>query len=84
MTNAAYSYQKNICTGLLIKSKKSYFGNLDVKIVRDSKKLWKNVALLFSNKINFKERITLIKNSNFVSNDKKVPETFHRFFSNVS
>ena len=38
---------------------------------------------LFSNKIKFKERITLIENENIISNDKKVTETFHEFFSNV-
>ena len=38
---------------------------------------------LFSNKIKSKERITFIENENIISNDKKVTETFHEFFSNV-
>ena len=37
----------------------------------------------FSNKIKSKERIALIKNENIISNDKKVAEIFHKFFSNA-
>ena len=37
----------------------------------------------FLNKIKSKERLTLIENKNIISNDKKVGETFHEFFSNV-
>ena len=68
---AAYNYQRNICISLLRKSKRSYFENLNVKLVRDNKKFWKNVAPLFSNKTKSKERITLIENENIISNDKK-------------
>ena len=82
-TKTAYNYQRNICVILLRKSKRSYFENVTVKLVRDNKKFWKNVAPLFSNKIKSKERITLTENENINSNDKKVAETFHEFFSNV-
>ena len=82
-TKAPYNYQRNICVSLLRKSRRSYFENLNVTLVRDKKKFWKNVAPLFSNKIKSKERITLIENENIISNDKKVAETFLEFFSNV-
>ena len=82
-TKAANNYQRNICVSLLRKSKRSYFENLNVKLVRDNKTFWKNVAPLFSNKIKSKERITLIENENIISNDKKVAKTFHEFFRNV-
>ena len=62
-TKGTYSYQRNICVSLLRISKRSYFENLNhVKLVRDNKKFWKNVAPLFSNKIKSKEAITLIEN----------------------
>ena len=63
-TKAAYNYQRNICVSLLRKSKRSYFENLNVKLVRDNKHFWKNIAPLFSNKIKSKDRITLIENEN--------------------
>ena len=77
------NYQRNICASLLRKLKRSYFENLNVKLVRDNNKFWKNIAPLFSNKIKSKERITLMENENIISNDKKVAKTFHEFFSNV-
>ena len=33
-TKAAYNYQRNICVSLLRKSKRSYFENLNVKLVK--------------------------------------------------
>ena len=53
-TKAAYSYQRNICVSLL-ESKRSYSENLNIKLVRDNKKFWKNIAPPFSNKIQSKE-----------------------------
>ena len=82
-TKAAYNYQRKIYITLLRKSKRSYFENLNVKFVRDNKKCWKNVACLFSNKIKSKEKITLIKNENIISNNKEVAEIFHEFFTNT-
>ena len=78
-TKPTYNYQRNICVSLLRKSKRSYFENLNIKIVRNSKVFWKKVAPLFSNKIKSKERET----DNIISNDKKIAETVHEFFSNV-
>ena len=82
-TKATYNYQRKIYITLLRKSKRSYFENLNVKFVRDNKKCWKNVARLFSNKIKSKEKITLIKNENIISNNKEVAEIFHEFFTNI-
>ena len=76
-TKAAYNYQQNICVSILRKSKRSYFENLNVKLVSDTK-IFGN-----TNKIKCKERIILIKSENIISNDKKVAETFHKFFSYV-
>ena len=82
-TKAAYNYQQNICVSILRKLKRSYFENLNLKLVRNNTKFWKNAELLFSNKIKSKERITRIENENIILNDKKVAENFHKFFSNV-
>ena len=58
---AAYNYQRNICVNLLRKSKRSYFENLNVKLVRDNKKFWKNVASLLSNKSDLNRESHLLK-----------------------
>ena len=66
-TKTASNNWQNIC--LLKNPKRSSFENLNVKLVRSNKKLWKNVAPRFLNK-------------NIIWNDKKVAETYHGFFSN--
>ena len=43
------------CVSLLKKSKRFYFENLDIQLVRENKKFWKNVVPLFSNKIRKRE-----------------------------
>lgn len=77
------NYQRNVCVSLFLEIKKTDVENLNVKPLRDSKKFWKNFALLFLNNINYKKRITIFKNENIFSNDKKVVETFHEFITNV-
>ena len=60
-TKAAYNYQRNICVSLLRKPKRSYFENFNVKLVRDNKKFWKNVAPIFPIKSNPKRESHLLK-----------------------
>ena len=60
-TKAAYNYQRNICVSLLRKSKSFYFENLNVKLVRDNKKFWKNIAPLFPIKSSLKRKSHILK-----------------------
>ena len=39
----AYTKQQNYCVTLTRRSKKEYYGKLDVKSVMDNKKFWKTV-----------------------------------------
>ena len=57
-TKTAYNYQQNICVNLFRKSKRSYFKNLNVKLVRDNKK---NLEKLFPIKSNLKRESHLLK-----------------------
>ena len=58
-TKVAYNQQRNKCVNILKKTKRSYFESFDVKFVKDNKKFWKKISLLFSNKINQKKRLDL-------------------------
>ena len=60
-TKAAHNYQRNICVSLLKKSKRSCFENLNVKLVRDNKTFWKNIAPPFPIKSNLKRESHLLK-----------------------
>ena len=49
-TREAYNKQRNYRVKLIKKSKIKYFGNLNVKNIRDNKKFWKTVGPNFSSK----------------------------------
>ena len=83
ISKIAYNKQRNICVSLLKKSKRSYFGNLDVQTMTDNKKFWKRVSPLFSNKIKTKEKITLVENREIVSIDSEVASIFNEFFTTI-
>ena len=54
-----YKYQRNFCTNLLRKAKFDYFHNLNVKDLKDNKKLFFSDKGLASSNIVLKERSNL-------------------------
>ena len=79
----AYNKQRNICTSLLRKEKKSYFENLDTSHITDNKMFWKTIKPMFSKKCTMKEKITLVKNDEIISDCQPVAELFNKFFANI-
>ena len=82
-TKVAYNQQRNKYLSILQKLKRSYFESLDVKFVKDSKKFWKKISPVSSNKIKLKEKITLVENNEIISSDIEVAKTFQNFFISV-
>ena len=78
-----YSKQINLCVSITRKAKRSYYKNLDLKDITDSKKFWATVKPLFSNKIKSTEYITLEENGKNISNDKELAGIFNKFFVNI-
>ena len=56
-----YNKQRNLCVSITRKTKRSYYENLDLKHIIDSKKFWARVKSFFSNNIKPAEYITLEK-----------------------
>ena len=54
-----------------------------MKFVKDNKKFWKRISTLFSNKIESKEKITLVEIVGIISSDIEVAKTFQNFFSSI-
>ena len=79
-----YASQRSYCVSLFKKTKKEYFGNLNEKNVCDNKTLWKTIKLFLSDKIDFKEQITLVENNEIISEDSNVAQTLNSFFSNIA
>ena len=78
-----YNKQRNLCVSTTRKAKRSYYENLDLKSITDSKKFWATVKPLFSNKIKSTEYITLEENGKIITNDKELARIFNDFFVNI-
>ena len=52
-----FNRQRNLCASLLRKTKRSFYGKLNHKVVSDNRKFWKSVGPLFSEKAFHKESI---------------------------
>ena len=80
----AYKKQRNFCFTLLRKKKADYFNNLDLNLVRDNKTFWKTISPYFVNNLKKRSNITLVdEESNTLSEDEKIAETFNKFFGNI-
>ena len=70
---AAYKRQRNLCIKVLRQNKKSYYAQLDPKVVSGNK-FWKTVKPLFSTKIQSISCITLLENDVVESDEDKVAD----------
>ena len=78
-----YTKYRNYCTGLFRKEKRSYYNNLDIKLITDNKKFWKTVGPLFSEKHFSNKKITLVEGEEIISSDHDIAETFNSYFTNI-
>ena len=78
-----YNKQKNLCVSTTRKAKRSYFENLDLKDIIDRNKFLATLKLLFSNKMESTEYITLEENGKNISNDKELARMFKELFLNI-
>ena len=77
-----YTKQRNVCVTLLRKSKREFYGSLNVKNLCDNKKFWSVVKPVLSNKVMSSEKITLVENDDILENDKRTATVFNNLFSN--
>ena len=80
----AYKFQRNVCTGLLRKRKRTYYSKLDVEDISDNKKFWNTIKPLLSDKTNASHKISLINENNIISDNKEIAEIFNEFFSTAT
>ena len=75
-----FKRQRNYVSRLYKKVKKQYFNNLDNKLLLDNKTFWRYIKSSFSDKAITGQKITLVSNSNIISDDKEQAKTFMEFF----
>ena len=78
-----HNKQRNLCVSILRKNKREHFGNLNSKIVTDTRKFWKTISPLFSKKAFRRECITLKESNKTITNSVKLAATFNTFFSKI-
>ena len=78
-----YTKQRNNCVSPLIKSKREYYTNLDVKNITDNKTFWETVKSFLSDKVTSTQKVTLIENDKIVKNDNDAARVLNTFFSNI-
>ena len=79
----AYNKQRNYCVNLTRKTKKDYFENLHIKNVTDNKQFWKTVKPFLSDKNKVDDKITLVENSEIVTDNHKIADIFNEYFSMI-
>ena len=75
--------QRNFCVSLLRKVKREYSANLSEKNTTDNRKFWQTVKAFLSEENKTREKITLVKNEEIISDDVGVANTLNNYFSNV-
>ena len=80
----SYVKQRNYCVSLLTKTKKNYYANLNVKDIVDNKQFWRIVKPLFSDKTKSNEKVTLVEDETFTTQDEKKCRAFKSFLFKCS
>ena len=80
----AYKKQRNYCTYLLRKTKKSYYENLNVNLITDNKTFWKYTKPLFSDKSPTTSNIVLLEGNKMFTDSAKCAEILNNFFSDAA
>ena len=80
-----YKKQKNYCSRLYKRERKSFFESIDSNKITDNKTFWKNIQPFFSEKRKTVNKITLVnENEAILSNDKVVAGEINSFFKNAA
>ena len=76
--------QRHSCVKLFRKERRSYYNNIDISLVKDNRKFWKNAKPFFSDKSQSQNKTVLSEGERIISNDAEVAETINEFFVTVA
>ena len=79
-----YKKQRNKCTRVLRNAKQQYFNNLNSKNTTDTKRFWKTVKPLLSNKSKTANTITLNENNRIIKDNNKISHTLNKYFAHLT
>ena len=76
--------RRYLCAKLFRTDKRNFYKNLNISDITDSKKFWKTVKPVLSDKSRSNSNITLIDNDTIISKDKEVAETMNDYFISIT
>ena len=86
-----YKRQRNICSNILKSFKKTFFGNLNINEITNSKNFWRTVKSFFSKfflffffKCKTSSNIILTEEIETLNENKKISNTFNEYFTNIT
>ena len=83
-TFKSYKQQKNYCSRLQKKERRSFFENLNLSFVVDNKKFWKVVKSLFNEKgSGVSNEVVLLEKDKILRDDNEVAKEFHSYFNSI-
>ena len=68
------------CVKLLNKTKRNFYGNINISKIIDNRKFWKNIKPFFSNKTISASNFILYENDEIIKNEGEVAEKFNTYF----
>ena len=72
----SYNKQRNCVVSLLRNEKKSFYSNLDARVVIDIRTFWKTVKPLQSEKVKKHSKIKFVEDDKIISHDDDIGKTF--------
>ena len=76
--------QRNHCVNLLLKIKKNYFANVNIKDITDSNTFWKTIKPNFNEKRSSSSKIILSERGSILNDNKKIRNTINNYFKNIT
>ena len=76
--------QWNHCVNLLLKTKKNYFANVNVKDITDSNTFWKTIKPNFNKKGSSSSKIILSERGSILNDNKEICNTMNNYFKNIT
>ena len=79
-----YRLQRNKCVKVLREVKGDFYASLDLNNIFDSKRFWRTIKPIFSEKVRGADMSALIENNDIISDKSKISNIMNEYYVNVT
>ena len=79
-----YRLQRNKCVKVLREVKGDFYASLDLNNIFDSKRFWRTIKPIFSEKVRGADMSALIENNDIISDKSKIANIMNEYYVNVT